>query len=104
MVQAAEVPTQSGQTVGTWGSVTRSYERRLRAPPALMESIPDTRPGDRQEERETDFGDLIERELIIPSLRNSVFRGIVKDRDSEIVPRLEELRAMMADRPKKTIE
>jgi subtilisin family serine protease len=104
MAQAAEMPAQSGQTVGTWGAVTRSYERRLRSPPALMESIPDTRPGDRQEEGETDYGDLIERELIIPSIRNSVLRGMARNRDSEIVPRLEELRAMMADRPKKTIE
>lgn len=103
-VQAAEKGPQSGQIARTWDAVAPSDSRRPRVPPTLIDSIPDIRLGDRQEEREIDYGDLIERELIIPSIKYSVFRESVKDRDSGIELQLEELRAMIANRPKKTVE
>ena len=55
-------------------------------------------PDDRRREKpDANYGDLIERELIIPSIRQSVFK---EDRElsiSEIELQLEELQAVMRE-------
>jgi hypothetical protein len=57
----------------------------------------------KDEEPEIDYGKLIERELIIPSIRTSVFRDAMKDVNSEIELRLDELIALCEEKPKKTL-
>jgi hypothetical protein len=56
---------------------------------------------DAAEEPEIDYGRLIEEELIIPAMKNSVFRETIRDVNSEIEMKLEELRAMCEEKPKK---
>jgi len=77
-------------------------------PPTLIDSIPEiVIKNEGQEEQEapvTDYGDLIERELLIPGLKNSVFKDEMKDLNSEIEHQLEELRAMIRDKPKNPLE
>jgi len=80
----------------------------INEPPRLIDSIPEiVIKNEGQEEQEapiTDYGDLIERELLIPGLKNSVFKEDTRDLNAEIELQLEELRAMIKDRPKKPFE
>jgi hypothetical protein len=75
-------------------------------PPKLIDAIPtvifESEEPIEDDELEMDFGKLIEDELIIPSLKNSVYRESIKDLNTEIEMRLEELRALCDERPKKT--
>jgi hypothetical protein len=56
-----------------------------------------------EDEPEVDFGKLIEDELIIPSMKNSVFRETIRDVNAEIEMKLDELMALCEEKPKKTI-
>jgi subtilisin family serine protease len=75
--------------------------------PALIDAIPTVvlkSPEPTEEaEPEIDYGRLIEEELIIPSMKNSVFRETIRDVNAEIEMRLDELRALCEEKPKKTL-
>jgi len=75
--------------------------------PTLMEAIPEVVlkcPASKQEQdSEIDYGALIERELITPLLKNSVFRDSFKDFNAEIELKFEELRAMCREKPEKRL-
>jgi hypothetical protein len=75
--------------------------------PALIDAIPTVvlkspEPA-AEDEPEMDFGKLIEDELIIPSMKNSVFRETIRDVNAEIEMKLDELMALCEEKPKKTI-
>jgi hypothetical protein len=77
------------------------------APPTLMDSIPTVKlrspePND-ENEPEIDYGRLIEDELIIPSMKNSVYRDNLKDLNADIMQKLDELSKLCDERPKKTL-
>jgi hypothetical protein len=75
--------------------------------PTLIEAIPEVVlkcPASKQDkDSEIDYGALIERELINPLLKNSVFRDSIKDFNAEIDLKLEELRAMCREKPEKRL-
>ncbi len=56
--------------------------------------VPDER---RREKPDANYGDLIERELIIPSIRQSVFKEDWELNISEIELQLEEFQAVMRE-------
>lgn len=76
--------------------------------PKLIDSIPEiVIKDDSQRKGEppvADFGDLIERELIMPGLKNSVYKEDLNDSNIDIEAQLEELRAMAKDWPKRPLE
>ena len=97
---SSRMDTRSGQFVGNHVEAKSCENGTPRSHPTLIDSIPEVVFKNQPEEQEADFGDLIERELIIPSIRNSVFRENVKDLNSEVATQLEELRTMIRDKPK----
>jgi len=106
-VQIARVDAAAGLIAQARSAAPPLESRKPTRPPTLIDSIPEMvaksqLPRD-EPEPETDYGEMIERELIIPSLRTSIFRENIKDLNSEIVQQLEELGAMCKQTPKKTL-
>jgi hypothetical protein len=106
-VQTAEVDANVGQIAQARSAAPSLESRKPARPPTLIDSIPEMVlksqvPRD-EPEPETDYGEMIERELIIPSLKTSIFRENIKDLNPEIMKQLEELGAMCRQMPKKTL-
>lgn len=68
-LQSSRMDTRSGQFVGTHIEAKSCKNGTPRSHPTLIDSIPEIVLKDQPEEQEADFGDLIERELIIPSIK-----------------------------------